>query len=55
VFQMIAIIVFGTFIGSKIDQRYPNDQNWYTLSFSLMSVIISIVFAIRRITSSSTK
>ncbi|NNL09533.1 MAG: AtpZ/AtpI family protein, partial [Croceitalea sp.] len=41
VFQMIAIIVFGTFIGSKIDQRYPNDQNWYTLSFSLMSVIIS--------------
>jgi F0F1-type ATP synthase assembly protein I len=55
VFQMIAVIVFGTFIGVKLDERYPNDQNWYTISFSLLSVIISIVFVIRRITSSSNK
>ena len=51
--QMIAIIVIGTFIGIKLDEKYPNEHDLYTLSFTLSSVIISIVYVIRRIIASS--
>jgi hypothetical protein len=47
--QMFAIIGVGTFIGVKADERYPNTHNLYTLSFTLGSVIMSIIYVIRRI------
>ncbi|MFP4844614.1 AtpZ/AtpI family protein [Winogradskyella sp. PE311] len=47
--QMIAIIGVGTFIGYKLDEYYPNQYNLYTLVLSLGSVIMSIVYVIRRI------
>ncbi|WP_171658049.1 AtpZ/AtpI family protein [Allomuricauda sp. AC10] len=50
VFQMISIILIGTFVGIKLDENYPNDQNWFTIGFSLYSVITSIIFVIRKIT-----
>ncbi|WP_366522588.1 AtpZ/AtpI family protein [uncultured Psychroserpens sp.] len=47
--QMFAIIAVGTFIGYKLDEHYPNTHNLYTLAGSLLSVILSIVYIIRRI------
>ncbi|OUS01670.1 hypothetical protein A9Q86_07835 [Flavobacteriales bacterium 33_180_T64] len=47
--QMFAIIAAGTFIGYKLDEKYPNEHNLYTLAGSLSSVIISIIYIIRRI------
>mgnify|MGYP003115609805 CR=1 FL=1 len=47
--QMFAIIGLGTFIGVKLDEKYPNTHNLYTLSLSLGSVIMSIIYVIRRI------
>lgn len=52
-FQMIAIIAVGTFIGVKLDEKYPNKNNLFTLTFTLSSVIISIVYVIRRIIAGS--
>lgn len=52
-FQMIAIIAIGTYIGIRIDEKYPNDNDIYTLLFSLGSVIISILYVIRQIISAS--
>lgn len=52
-FQMIAIIAVGTFIGVKLDEKFPNKYNLYTLIFTLSSVIISIVYVIRRIIAAS--
>ncbi len=52
-FQMIAIIGIGTYIGIKIDEKYPNENDIYTLLFSLGSVIISILYVIRQIISAS--
>jgi len=46
---MFAIIAAGTFIGYKLDEKYPNEHNLYTLAGSLSSVIISIIYIIRRI------
>ena len=52
-FQMFAIIGLGTFIGFKLDEKYPNPKNLFTLGFSLSAVIISIVYVIRQITSAT--
>ena len=52
-FQMIVIICLGTYLGIKLDEKYPNENKMFTLVFSLGSVIISIVYVIRRIISSS--
>ncbi|MBC3845713.1 AtpZ/AtpI family protein [Winogradskyella echinorum] len=52
-FQMIAIIGIGSYSGVKLDELYPNKHNVYTIVLSLLSVIISIVFVIRRIIAGS--
>jgi len=51
--QMFAIIGIGTFIGVKLDERYPNKNNLFTLILSLTSVIGSIVLVIRQIIANS--
>lgn len=51
--QMIAIIGVNTYISIKLDKKYPNKHNLYTLCLTLGSVIISIVYVIRRIIAAS--
>jgi len=51
--QMVAIIAVGTYIGVKLDEKYPNKHNLYTLGFSLGAVIASIIYVIRRIIAAS--
>ena len=51
--QMFAIIGVGTFIGYKLDENYPNKHNLFTLFCALSSVIISIIFIIKRIIATS--
>lgn len=52
-FQMIAIVVIGAYFGVKLDEQFPNEANLYTLSLSLASVILSVIFVIRNINSTS--
>lgn len=51
--QMFAIIGIGTYIGVKLDEHYPNEHDLFSVSLSLASVILSIVFVIRQIISTS--
>ncbi len=53
VLQMVAIICIGTFIGVKLDECYPNENDLYTLGFTFVFVIVSIIFVIRRIIAAS--
>jgi hypothetical protein len=53
--QMFAIIGVGTFAGVKLDEKFPNKYNLYTITLSLTSVIFAIVFVIRRIIAGSKK
>ena len=48
-FQMIAIIGLGTFIGIKLDERYPNKNNLYTVILVTFSVVLSIYVAVKQI------
>tara|TARA_R110000868_G_scaffold241813_1_gene497316 strand:+ start:1775 stop:1939 length:165 start_codon:yes stop_codon:yes gene_type:complete len=50
---MFVIIAIGTFVGVKLDEKFPNKHNLYTLVLSLSSVILAIVSAIRRIIAAS--
>ena len=53
VIQMVGIIALGIYIGVKLDEKYPNENNLYTLCFTLGFVIVSIVYVIRRIIAAS--
>ncbi|PNQ74758.1 hypothetical protein C1T31_01040 [Hanstruepera neustonica] len=50
---MFAIIGIGSFIGVKLDDKFPNEHNLYAIILSLSSVILAIVFVIRRIIANS--
>ncbi|MDJ0645136.1 MAG: AtpZ/AtpI family protein [Flavobacteriaceae bacterium] len=47
--QMFAIIGIGTYAGVKLDEAYPNKHDAFTVVLSLVSVLMAIVFVIRRI------
>lgn len=49
--QMLIIIALGTFGGVKLDEKYPNKHNLFTVIFSLLSVLIAIFYVVKRILS----
>ena len=51
-FQMIAIIVIGSFIGIKLDNAYPNKYELYTIICTLIAVTISMVYVIKQVNNS---
>ncbi|MGB3150846.1 MAG: AtpZ/AtpI family protein [Maribacter sp.] len=55
VFQMMAIIVVGTFIGIKLDEKFPNENNWFTISLAFSAVILSVIVVIRNVNAASKK
>jgi len=50
---MFVIIGLGTYAGVKLDEKYPNTHNLYTVGLSLASVILAIIFVIKRILAAS--
>ena len=48
-FQMFAIIAIGAFGGVKLDEYLNNQNNLYTIIFSLVAVLAAIFFVIRHI------
>jgi len=52
-FQMIVIIAIGAFSGIKLDEKYPNRYGIYSIALSFTSVIIAIIFVIKRIIAAS--
>jgi hypothetical protein len=50
---MIIIIGIGAFAGVKLDEKFPNNHNLFTLVLSLTSVIVSMLFVIRQIIAAS--
>ena len=48
-FQMIAIIALGSYGGVKLDEAYPNEHSLWTIGCSFASVIIAMIYIIRRV------
>lgn len=53
--QMFVIIGLGTYIGVKLDEKIPNKYQGFTITLSLISVLLAIFFVIRKIISNSKK
>ena len=53
--QMGIIIGIGAFIGVKLDEKYPNQYNGYTIICALFAVIGAMIYVIRRILQFSKK
>ncbi len=47
--QMFAIIGVGAFAGVKLDEYLGNDNNLYTIIFSLVAVFAAMFYVIRQI------
>ena len=41
-FQMGATIYLAVYIGKKLDIKYPNEKNWFTLGMTLLGLIIAL-------------
>ncbi len=52
-FQMAATIFVGTYVGVKLDEKFPNKYNMYTLIFSLVFVLASLYNVIKQISNIS--
>lgn len=52
-FQMIAIILLGAYVGVKLDQNFPNENDLWTITITFVAVIISVITVIRNINSAS--
>lgn len=49
IFQMLAIIGIGVVAGYKLDQKYPNKHQLFTVILSLLSVLLSVFYVVKRI------
>lgn len=48
-FQMIVIIVLGTYAGLKLDEYFSNQNQLFTILLSLLAVAISMYYVIKQV------
>lgn len=46
---MAVTIFIGTYIGVKLDEKYPNENNIFTLAFSLIFVFAALYMVIKQV------
>ncbi len=49
-FQMIAIIGIGVFLGIKLDEKFPNKYQLFTIILSLLSIGVALYNVFRQVT-----
>lgn len=47
--QMGATIFLGAYLGKWLDQKYPNEKNWFTIGFTLLFVAIALFNVLRQV------
>ncbi|NQX97338.1 MAG: AtpZ/AtpI family protein [Flavobacteriales bacterium] len=47
--QMGATIFAGAYAGKWLDQKYPNEKNWFTIGFTLFFVAIALFNVLRQV------
>jgi len=51
--QMAVTIFIGTYIGTKLDEKYPNENSIFTVVFSLLFIFVSLYIVIKQVTNNS--
>lgn len=47
--QMGVTIYLGAFFGKKLDEKYPNEKNYFTILLTLFSVFIAVYIIIKQL------
>ncbi len=47
--QMGATIFLGAYAGKWLDQKYPSDKNWFTISLTILFVAIALFNVLRQV------
>lgn len=42
-FQMGATIYLAVYIGKKLDLKYPNEKNWFTVGLTFVGLIVALI------------
>ena len=48
-FQMGGTIFVCAWIGKKLDEKYQNETNWFTLGFVLFGLLASLYLVVRQL------
>lgn len=40
--QMGVTIFLGAYVGKMLDEKYPSDKKWFTMSLTILAVFISL-------------
>ncbi len=54
-FQMLVIIIVGVVLGQWLDKKYPNENQLFTIIFSLLFVILALYYVVSKIISNQKK
>lgn len=47
--QMGLTIFLGAYFGKYLDEKYPNDKNWFTMILTISSVFISLYLVVQQL------
>jgi len=50
---MAATIFIGAYIGTKLDEKYPNENNIFTIVFTLLFIFAALYLVIKQVTNIS--
>ena len=53
--QMAITIFIGTYVGTILDEKYPNENNIFTLALSLIFVFVALYAVIKQVKNISEK
>jgi uncharacterized membrane protein YfcA len=47
--QMGVTIFLGSYFGKKLDEKYPNEKNYFTIGLTLLSVFVALFIIIKQL------
>ncbi|AOW21054.1 AtpZ/AtpI family protein [Urechidicola croceus] len=47
--QMGLTIYLAAYFGKKLDLKYPNERNWFTMSFTVVGVFVALWSVINQV------
>jgi len=48
-FQILATVLLGVIIGQWLDRKFHVENNWFTIGFSLLMIIVAMIQVVRTI------
>lgn len=47
--QMGATIFLGAYFGKWLDEKYPSDKKWFTMSLTILAVVVALYLVVKQV------